>query len=142
MRSDITSSLSMKPVQVALELLVPLTLGGVIHGVLALNQQQSAPSPEADDLQTLQALAGMLASALADKNPDKAPLDHSGLDTLTAREQQVLALLPRGLTNAEMATELGVAAGTIKVHVERILFKLGLNDRTQAAVWASQRGLG
>ena len=61
---------------------------------------------------------------------------------LTPRELQVFALLPRGLTNAAMADELGIAACTVKTHVERILQKLGLDDRTQAAVRAAECGYG
>jgi DNA-binding NarL/FixJ family response regulator len=53
----------------------------------------------------------------------------------------VLALLPRGLTNAGLGAELGISTGTAKVHVERILQKLQLSDRTQAAVYAVQAGM-
>jgi DNA-binding NarL/FixJ family response regulator len=63
------------------------------------------------------------------------------LARLTPRERQVLALLPRGLSNAALGAELGIATGTVKVHVERILQKLGLGDRTRAAVYAVQHGL-
>jgi DNA-binding NarL/FixJ family response regulator len=62
-------------------------------------------------------------------------------DRLSARERQVLALLPRGLTNAGLGAELGISTGTAKVHVERILQKLQLSDRTQAAVYAVQAGM-
>uniref|UniRef100_UPI0005BB0273 response regulator transcription factor n=1 Tax=Xanthomonas sp. SHU 308 TaxID=1591201 RepID=UPI0005BB0273 len=54
---------------------------------------------------------------------------------------QVLALLSRGLTNAALGAELGISAGTAKVHVERILHKLQVADRTQAAVVAVQAGV-
>lgn len=64
------------------------------------------------------------------------------LKSLTPRELQILALLPQGWTNAAMGEHLGIAAGTVKVHVERILHKLDLNDRTQAAVRAADLGLG
>jgi DNA-binding NarL/FixJ family response regulator len=53
----------------------------------------------------------------------------------------VLALLPKGYTNAEIAEILGIASGTVKVHIEHILSKLDLKDRTQAAVKASELGL-
>jgi DNA-binding NarL/FixJ family response regulator len=54
----------------------------------------------------------------------------------------VFTLLPRGYTNSELATQLGIATGTVKVHVERILEKLALKDRTQAAVRATEWGIG
>jgi DNA-binding NarL/FixJ family response regulator len=63
------------------------------------------------------------------------------LDALSAREKQVLSLLPRGLTNAALAAELGISPGTAKIHVERILHKLQVSDRTQAAVYAVQAGV-
>ena len=60
---------------------------------------------------------------------------------LTAREQDVLRLLAQGQTNREIGKNLIVSVGTVKVHVERILAKLGVSDRTQAAVRAVELGL-
>jgi two-component system NarL family response regulator len=60
---------------------------------------------------------------------------------LTAREMDVLKLIVRGQSNKEIAATLGVAEGTIRIHVSNILSKLGVSDRTQAAVAALQRGL-
>jgi DNA-binding NarL/FixJ family response regulator len=62
-------------------------------------------------------------------------------DALTAREREVLALVARGRANKAIAFELGVAEKTIKTHVGNILAKLGLSDRTQAALYAVREGL-
>jgi DNA-binding NarL/FixJ family response regulator len=70
-----------------------------------------------------------------------APIPASDLTSLTVREREVLVLLARGLTNAELATALTVSEATVKTHVARILGKLGLRDRVQAVVLAYETGL-
>ncbi|WP_406053092.1 response regulator [Kribbella sp. NBC_00889] len=69
------------------------------------------------------------------------PAARTRLDALTAREQETLRLLARGLTNSEIATKLYVSETTVKTHVGRVLMKLGLRDRVQAVIYAYETGL-
>jgi DNA-binding NarL/FixJ family response regulator len=86
--------------------------------------------PDEMSAQLLQRLARQAAAPAA-------PL----VDRLTPREHEVLRLLAEGKTNREIAAELVLSPGTVKIHVERIIAKLGVSDRTQAVVRAITLGL-
>ncbi|MFF5444971.1 response regulator [Streptomyces sp. NPDC012888] len=70
------------------------------------------------------------------------PERSAALDALTRREREVLACLGEGLSNAEIAVRLDMAEATVKTHVSRLLGKLDLRSRVQAAVLAQELGIG
>lgn len=80
------------------------------------------------------AAATRLANAL---QPPRTPREHS----LTEREIEVLRLVAAGRTNREIGRRLHLAEGTVKNHISRVLGRLGLRDRTQAALYARDHGL-
>ncbi|MDQ6820309.1 MAG: response regulator [Solirubrobacteraceae bacterium] len=82
-------------------------------------------------------VAARLVHALSDRSA--RPPDQSG--TLTQREREVLVLIARGRSNKRIALELGISEKTVKAHVGHVLAKLGVSDRTQAALLAVRQGL-
>jgi DNA-binding NarL/FixJ family response regulator len=66
---------------------------------------------------------------------------HPQLDTLTAREREIAALVGEGLTNEEIAERLVISPATARTHVSRAMVKLNARDRAQLAVFAFQSGL-
>jgi len=85
-------------------------------------------------------LAPQIAERLMREVAAQTPTAH-GTD-LTAREREVLRLIARGMSNREIARDLDVAEKTVKTHVSSVLSKLGVADRTQAALYAVEHGLG
>ena len=81
-------------------------------------------------------VAARLVHALSERPPAAA-----GLDDLTPRERDVLALIAQGRSNKRIALELGISEKTVKTHVGHVLAKLDVTDRTQAAVLAVRHGL-
>ncbi|UBU13652.1 response regulator [Nonomuraea gerenzanensis] len=79
-----------------------------------------------------------LIAAFAEQAPVRREVEPSGMDGLTPREKEVLACIGRGLSNAEIAKELDMAEATTKTHVSRVLGKLGLKSRVQAAIYYSE----
>jgi len=75
-----------------------------------------------------------LLAAFADTPAGRPPVQP--IDRLTAREEQVLVTVARGLTNAEIADELHVSLSTVKTHLTSLMYKLGARNRVEIAVWA------
>ncbi|GAA2806744.1 response regulator transcription factor [Crossiella cryophila] len=109
-------------------------------------------TPPADLVSALRAVAGgdavvspSVTRRLLERflgSPESGQLrDATVLDTLTEREREVLVLVSKGLSNAEIAKTLFLSEATVKTHVGRILSKLDLRDRVQAVVLAYETGL-
>ena len=76
-----------------------------------------------------------LLATLVDQAPQSAT---QPIDPLTEREEEVLALLARGRTNAEIAAELFISLSTVKTHIASVMAKLGVRNRVEIAMWAYQ----
>jgi DNA-binding NarL/FixJ family response regulator len=80
-------------------------------------------------------------AAFARRSAASDPTGSPRLDELTDREREVLLLLTRGRSNAEIAADLVVSDATVKTHVAHVLMKLGVRDRVQAVIFAYEAGL-
>jgi len=96
----------------------------VVKAIRAANAGEAVIDPK---------VAGRLLDALARSGPEP--------QALTPREHDVLELIARGYSNKRIALELGLKEKTVKVHVSHIFGKLGVSDRTQAALLATREGL-
>lgn len=88
-------------------------------------------------------LAPTITRRLVDQRLDRRvdPQDARSLDRLSERESEVLLLIARGLTNAEISGQLFLSESTVKTHVGRLLQKLGVRDRVQLVIFAYDSGL-
>lgn len=87
------------------------------------------------------AVGAAVISHFRRQGEQRAPADSGALDRLTPREREVLVLMARGRSNAEIAVDLVLSAGTVKTHVANVLAKLGVRDRVQAVIAAYESGL-
>lgn len=87
------------------------------------------------------ALSNELTQVLAQAIRGRATSSHAHPSMLTKREKDVLKLIAKGQSNKMIARSLDIAEGTVKVHVKRLLNKLGMRSRTEAAVWVVENEL-
>jgi DNA-binding NarL/FixJ family response regulator len=99
------------------------------------------PEDLVDAIKVVAAGDALLAPSVTRRLLDPAAARPAALDTLTARELEVLGLVARGMSNAEIAEHLVVSETTVKTHVGRVLAKLDLRDRVQAVVLAYETGI-
>jgi DNA-binding NarL/FixJ family response regulator len=85
-------------------------------------------------------IAKKLMASVAQKSHEPPEINDGA--QLTDRELEVIKYIARGLSNREIATEMVISEKTVKTHVSNILGKLGVDDRTQAAIWAVKNGMG
>jgi DNA-binding NarL/FixJ family response regulator len=168
--SAVEAALRWRPQVVLMDLSMPRT-GGIeaTRRIVAADPEMRVVvlTSTADTRQVLAALdAGATGYLLKDASPDElragiraaargeSPLSPKAgrvllgeraadaAATLSAREAEVLALVAEGLPNKLIARRLGISEGTVKAHLTRVYQTIGATDRTQAALWAKNRGIG
>ncbi len=102
----------------------------LVDGIRAVASGESLLSPT---------ITRRMIEVYLDHVPSHVPI--VALDLLTPREREILVLLSRALSNAEIADHLVVSETTVKTHVARVLMKLGLRDRVQAVIFAYESGV-
>jgi DNA-binding NarL/FixJ family response regulator len=125
-----------------------LVYEAMLAGASGFLLKSAPPARLAEAIRTVHAGEALLAPSITRRLIEDfvrrprpgAPLPET-LSELTEREREVLALVARGLSNAEIAADLILSEATVKTHVNRILSKLDLRDRTQAVVFAYENGL-
>ena len=122
------------------EWIVPIKIGMQVNGFIALAFSEKLKSFNVQEEQLLNTIATIVGLCSINTHGKISQENIMSVALLTPREKEVFKLLPSGLTNAEIGEKLGIATGTAKIHVERILNKLALSDRTQAAVRANELG--
>ena len=119
-------------------LCAPLIHRGCMVGMLVVERVAAQPAFDEFDVEVAAAFAGGIAWALSitdpdlQDEPDDEP-DHPDLQALTAREREVFTLLARGASNNAIASALVISESTVKSHVRRVLQKLKVANRTEAA---------
>ena len=122
--------------------------GGLRAGAAGFLLKRMRPEDLIDAVHTVAGGDALLSPSVTSRviaQMGRAPATYASsakrLDALTPREQEVLELIGRGLSNSEIAAELTVEESTVKTHVKRILMKLDLRDRVQAVILAYESGL-
>lgn len=120
-------------------------VGGLRAGARGYLLKDASPEELADAVGRVAAGETVLAASVthrvvaALRRPQEPPQEAAAPGGLSARETEVLRLVGAGATNREIAARLFISAGTARNHVSSVLRKLGLRDRTQAALYASER---
>jgi DNA-binding NarL/FixJ family response regulator len=122
--------------------------GGLAAGASGFLLKRTEPEELISAIHTVAAGEALLSPSVTRRviermarEPTAAEADGARLEELTDREREVLELMARGRTNAEIADRLVIEESTVKTHVKRVLMKLGLRDRVQAVIYAYETGV-